>query len=150
MNERRGLIDYRSIEPNTIRVFTGNAYITVGGALVMGRGAAKQVLDTYPGINIDLALQIGGQAGKTAAPYWLRKAPKHPIMVFQVKHHFKDQASLELILQSAYYLSLFARVMPHMEFQCNFPGIGNGGLDYDRVRGTLETVPMPSNLYYYR
>lgn len=59
MKECRGLLNYSDKwELPIVKIFTGNSTIRGDGALVMGRGAALQVRDAYPGIDKKMGNQI--------------------------------------------------------------------------------------------
>lgn len=131
-------------------LFTGNVIIKSNGGLVMGRGAAKQVRDLYPGVDIRMGERIEAR-GKYARVVWLRLAYSHPEQFlgwFQVKEHWKDQASLELINESAMVLAHTAQAEPHHTFHMNYPGIGNGRLEESQVRVIVER--LPDNVWLYR
>ena len=115
-------------------IFTGNAFIRKDGALVMGRGIAREVRDRHPGQD----LYFGGRI--------THLQPYHLILgdhfgVFQVKHHFSDTADLGLIGHSVIVLAKAAKDAPTERFDMNFPGIGNGHLAYNDVLPLLENLP---------
>lgn len=70
---------------NWVYLFTGNCYLKANGALVMGRGAALQVRDAYPGIDKLLGRLIRQQCpGRVPNdPYrqygivWINTSPGH-------------------------------------------------------------------------
>lgn len=61
--------------------------------------------------------------------------------IFQVKEHFRQEASLELIRRSASVLADYARQHPDMAIRMNYPGIGYGGLTKQKVKPLLERLP---------
>jgi len=143
----KGLLDYaiaRNLAPvKTMVMFTGNSFIKRNGALVMGRGAAQQVRDQYPGIDADFGVQINHLGF-----YGLLKSRQvQPnIGVFQVKYSAFEDANLELIRHSTELLRLYA------EEECipiymNFPGIGNGGLTVSEVWPII--CNLPDNVFIY-
>ena len=91
-------------------LITTNATIKRNGALVMGRGIARQARDRFPGLDVALGKQIKnvcgnpstqlrsgqGQYGLLVSPRW----PRAKLGAFQVKRHYSQLASLELIRRS--------------------------------------------------
>jgi len=121
-------------------IFTGNSYIKNNGALVMGKGIAKEVRDKFPGIDLKIGKQIPDMGD-----YWLILGSK--VGVFQVKYHFRDRARLDLIEKSALKLAHTASQKPEERFDLNYPGIGNGNLDKINVGPLLE--PLPDNVHVW-
>lgn len=138
-------LDYKDAweEVNDIYLFTGNSYITKNNKLVMGRGAALEVRDQY--INIDSWF---GTYIKHLSKYGVLINSDMELGVFQVKRNFRDSASLELIDYSAEMLSILAHSMPDKIFRMNYPGIGNGGLEFKYVNPLLEH--LPDNVLIYK
>ena len=120
-------------------IVTTNSYIRTDGALVMGRGIAKQLRDRFPGIDKALA------AGVKHLGYYGLSAAVGPdfqtIVALQVKYHFADKATLELITASTNTLNAWSRRFNDRRYDMNFPGIGYGGLAYDDVLPIVETLP---------
>lgn len=124
--------------PN-VYLFTGNPIRRNDGHIVMGRGAAKQVRDTYPGI---------GRMISTERPVTFTQiTDRQFIGWFQVKHHWKDAADLDLITTSAAFLDHAAKTRPEVTFHMNFPGIGNGKLQRTDVEPILNA--LPDNVHVY-
>ena len=142
------LLDYSKVpDANTVYIFTGNAYVRKDGALVMGRGAAKQVRDMYPSVQYELGALI--QSVHTS-PYGVvfANSAGFPIGVFQVKEHFKQQADLTLIDYSCKMLTTIATQNNTLIYHMNYPGVGNGGLAEQYVQPLLET--LPDNVVVYK
>jgi hypothetical protein len=131
-------------------VVTTNSFIKHNGALVMGRGAAKEARDMVKGIDLECGRAITKRKEHdTFAMYqdmygfveirpWTRPG-KGGFGIFQVKHNFKDKAQIDLINYSCQTLAQWIRAN---EFKCpvrmNFPGIGNGQLSRDKVEPILQ------------
>jgi hypothetical protein len=131
MNIVKRLLDYRGVPYNKdcLYVFSGNSYITKENKLVMGRGAAKQVRDLYPGIDERLAKSIDHLSVYGLVIY-------DNIAVLQVKRHFKDNADIDILRLSC---SLIEDYWPtNMPVFMNYPGIGNGGLSKGEVFPVIE------------
>lgn len=141
-----GNLDYHQAEndPANVYLFTGNSYIKRNGALVMGRGAALEVRDMYPGIDRQLGQQIthlgfyGLLIGSTMKPN---------IGIFQVKYRYNDKAQLELIERSVAALDQYALAFG-TAIHMNYPGVGNGGLLATDVAPLLAS--LPNNVFLYK
>jgi len=145
-----GNLDYSraSHDPSNVYLFTGNSYLKKNGALVMGRGAALEVRDMYPGID----RQFGYAIQKVCPPlgfYGLIVGSeiRPNIGVFQVKHRYNDKASLELIRGSVESLQEYAQGFDRAIYM-NYPGVGNGGLLQTDVAPLLAS--LPDNVFLYK
>ncbi len=141
-------LDYElaSTDASNLYLFTGNSYIKKNGALVMGRGAARQVRDMYPGID----KQIGdAMAQRHLGFYGLVGfyGPNENIGVFQVKYSYEKRAQFEIITRSVEALEKYAREFDRA-IHMNYPGIGNGGLMQTDVAPLLTS--LPDNVFLYR
>lgn len=136
-----GLIDYsQRWELPDVFMFTGNKFITKDGRLVMGRGAAKQVRDTYPGVDKRI---------KSDRPVtFCRLGPNQYLGYFCVKDHFRESADLDLIGQSVTALVTHASRVPQATFHLNYPGIGAGRLSESAVEPILQR--LPDNVWVYK
>jgi hypothetical protein len=115
-------------------LFTSNGTITQSGRLVMGRGMARQVLDRFPNVDVALGQSIGQSAiektyGLLVSPRW----PAAKLGAFQVKYRWQDCALPEMIRHSARMLRDWCAEHPQAKVALNFPGIGNGGLQWKDV-----------------
>jgi len=117
---------------------TTNAVIKRDGCLVMGRGAAAQAARLWS----SLARRAGGRIIHSMIKYGaitiLRLKDERWAGIFQVKYHFKDPASLELIEHSCKGLAEIARLNPRRVIRLNYPGIGLGQLSKEQVQPILE------------
>lgn len=127
-------------------VFTGNAIIKNNGALVMGRGIAREVRDRFP--NIDLA--IGRRMKEYADPYGFLFGKK--VCVFQVKHHWQDDADIGLIKHATDCMLNIANDLPDKRFDMNFAGIGNGRRAdaYEEIKSILSVLPDNVHIWTFR
>jgi len=129
-----------------IYLFTGNPIVKANGAIVMGRGAARQVRDLFPGIDKVFGSQI------TIHPHvsiiWLKGAEHQYIGWFKVKEHWKLPADLSAIAASANALAITATAYANRVFHMNYPGVGNGKLTEADVSPYLEV--LPDNVLIYR
>lgn len=129
-----------------VYLFTGNPICNAAGALVMGRGAAKQVRDTYPGVAFEFAKVITSRHNVQ----FVSVTPDHSQRIgwFKVKDHWKDPAKLDIIKDSASDLEALALVFPHVRYHMNAPGIGNGKLTWEEVEPLLRN--LPDNVIIYK
>ena len=132
-------------------LLTTNSTIKRNGALVMGRGIVRQARDRFPGLDAALGKQIlnvcgnQGQYGLFVSPRW-RKAR---VGAFQVKRHYSQPASLELIRHSAVTLHAWCAAHPNALVALNFPGIGNGRLCREDVLPILRQLPEQVVIWEY-
>jgi hypothetical protein len=146
-----GLLNYAdSWAEDQVYLFTGNSVIKNNGAIVMGRGAAKQVRDTYPGIDKAFGTAIGNEPSLHVLVLQRRNPRMGSIKIgwFKVKHHWADNAEPALIAESATRLAALAEEHPELTWHMNYPGIGNGGLTVADVSNLLEI--LPDNVLIYR
>lgn len=120
---------------------TTNSYVKNNGRLVMGRGIAQQVRDSFPDIDLDLGKTITSR-GLHLKTYDLIQSQTYPkIWAFQVKWHWADKANLTLIESACDELSNMAQYNYDKVFYLNFPGIGNGQLSREEVLPIVEQLP---------
>ena len=142
-----GLLDYSTkwTLPN-VYLFTGNSVIKNNGAIVMGRGAAKQVRDSYKDIDKSFGLAIEARPGVNLI--WITLPGDQHIGWFKVKEHWQQPALRDVIASSTKELVHRAEQRPHFTFHMNYPGIGNGRLDEAHIQPIIET--LPDNVLIYR
>lgn len=135
---------------SNIVLFTANAYISVKGELVMGRGFARDVKnwsmrkEGFNKIGQQLALYINHL--KT---YGVVILPSY-IGAFQVKTNFNEPASLDLIRNSALMLKAYADKYRTSTYHCNYPGVGFGQLPPKDVHDLLTSLQLPDNIVFYK
>lgn len=135
-----GRLDYAAgWERPDVYVFTGNPIRRKDGAVVMGRGAAKEVRDNYPTVPYAIGEYLKARPYANLA--LANVGPEQDIIWFKVKHHWRADADLALIYDSAYALGLIARLSEETTYHMNFPGVGNGRLRYEDVLPILEKLP---------
>ena len=121
-------------------IITTNAIVKSNGALVMGAGIAKQVRDGHPESDLFCGDAVKHWKSQDDV-YGFIETDLGSLCLFQVKKHYKDQASIELIMHSTAQLKLHAEKHPHQSYALNFPGIGNGKLSYDQVKPIVDQLP---------
>ena len=123
-------------------VITTNGDVRRDGAAVMGRGVALQAKSNFPGMEYLLgkALQLFGSHVRYL------ESGRGVIVMFPVKHHWREKADLALIAQSAVELTVLAMLHPDKTFVLPRPGCGNGGLTWKQVKPIIESV-LPDNVH---
>ena len=130
---------------------TTNATITTRGALVMGQGIARQAKERFPGLDIALGRQIQALCGNLCV-YGLLVSPRWPeakLGAFQVKRHYSQPASLELIRRSTAALCTWCANHPDACVHLNFPGIGYGHLHRENVLPIIAQLPDQVTVWEY-
>ncbi len=129
---------------------TTNSYIRNDGELVMGAGIALQAKKIFDGLPLALGRKIENKCGHLGTYGTLPSNRKEidKLVAFQVKTHFKNQADLGLIEKSANQLSTIATKYPNKRLDLNFPGIGNGGRDVEKVMPIVKK--LPDNVHIWR
>ena len=131
-------------------VITTNSTIKSNGALVMGRGIAKQVRDKFKDVDKDIGAFIYEICGSEGL-YGFRPSPNFPqgkLGIFQVKYHYADKASLTLIHASTVMLRDWAKEHSDIRIDMNYPGIGYGGLSIITVEPFVQM--LPDNVHVWR
>lgn len=141
-----GLLDYSTkwALPD-VYLFTGNAVIKNNGAIVMGRGAAKQVRDSYKDIDKSFGLVIEARPGINLA--WVSLSAIQHLGWFKVKEHWRENAKVDLIRVSVVQLTDVAQNYPDNTFHMNYPGIGNGHLQIGTIRNIIQSLPDNVRVY---
>lgn len=132
---------------------SGNATVKRNGELVMGRGAAREAAQRFPGLALDMGQRIRNIGGyfRQPARYGVLLASdafgtKPRLGLFQAKWHWRDDASPYLIECSAVHLIGMARNF--VRIVLNYPGIGNGRLRVEDVEPIVAA--LPDNVFIYR
>lgn len=146
---------WNTIGSATILLVTTNACINMRGELVMGRGAALQMKQNYPGIEQTLARKI--QEKGAAYKPWADNTPPYGIVsagqsdrgthlgAFQVKWSWDQEADLSLIEFST---TMLCKIAPKYErVVLNYPGIGYGRLTRRQVEPILAKLPDNVEIY---
>jgi len=110
-------------------VIPTNPIINARGELVMGRGLALAFKRKLPALPTIAAIQVQQAGPTTVIVDWTFR-----VILFPVKHHWREPASLALITSSAGQLGpkpLGPVFLPRV-------GCGNGRLDWATVRPILD------------
>jgi hypothetical protein len=112
-------------------VVTTNGIVRKDGACVMGAGVAKQAAKKFPQLPFEVGRHLG-RYGNVVGVF-------HRIITMPVKHHWRDEADLDLIAASARDLCRIVTILnAHVGAPRNIvsvrPGCGNGGLNWETVK----------------
>ena len=128
-------------------VVTANSYIKQSGALVMGRGIARQLRDTLPVFAKTAGMLVNRKCGHLGE-YNLLICDG--LGLLQVKYDFRDQADIELIRRSIDTLREHAEARPGDTYAVNYPGIGNGRIDRtDELEQIVSSLPDNVQVWTY-
>jgi len=144
-----GLLDYtKEWKLPNLYLFTGNPIVNVRGGIVMGRGAAKQIRDFYKGIDIKFANAKGENLR------WVMLKNGQYLGWIKVKNHWANNADLDIIKTSFNKLKnaveIFNEQGAGYKFHCNYPGVGNGHLQYTDVDKVLSSLNLPDEIILYK
>jgi hypothetical protein len=132
-------------------LITTNSAIRKDGALVMGRGIARQARDQFPGLAEALGQHILntygslGEYGLLISPRW----PDAKLGAFQVKRHYSQEASLELVRRSTSALYAWCAEHPNASVHLNYPGVGYGRLHREAVLPIIAQLPDQVTIWEY-
>jgi len=134
-------------------LITTNPVRRKDGAVVMGRGIAKEAKDRFPKLPYDFgrALDMLHPEIDQSHVGCLGEYDNQRIGWFMVKDHWASPAKLSIIEQSVFYLR-HGYTWPHPEryrIDLNFPGIGNGKLSREEVLPLLENLPNSVHVWEY-
>jgi hypothetical protein len=133
-------------------LFTGNCIVRNDGALVMGRGLAKQVKQKFSYIPYILGGFIEQHREHNQTSYYGIMTCYHKFTykeddirrelgVFQVKTVYNKPAKLSLIGFSVITLINNIEECDYKKVYLNYPGIGNGGLTEEQVFPIIKDLP---------
>jgi len=139
-------------------LITTNPIMRKDGAVVMGRGIAKQVADKFPGLPWDFGRYLQQFSVLHRRPYTgnLGMYGGQDIGFFMVKDHWREPAQLSIIEQSVqsmlnamHYRGIPGGIPPRLRWDLNFPGIGNGKLKREDVLPLIEKLPDNVHVWEY-
>lgn len=133
---------FNMVQDGEVVCVTTNGTVKNDGGCVMGRGIARQVRDTFPGID----KRLGGYLKKYGNRCFnladvAMNGKKFRLVSFPVKHQWHEQADINLILKSCEQLIELANKFGYTKVYLPAPGCGNGRLDYER-----DVQPWISNI----
>lgn len=110
---------------------TTNGFVKSNGHAVMGRGTARQAMEKFPLLPAFLGARI-----KTSGNH-VHCLSRFRLFAFPVKHHWAQDADLELIRRSTKELAQVVTELGVLKVFMPRPGCGNGRLDWNKVRPIL-------------
>ena len=140
-------------------MLTTNPIRRKDGAIVMGRGIAKQAADKYPKLPYDFGYRLA--QAEHAQGYIEVMYPvdigiigtydTQMIGWFMVKDHWRNPADPAIIKRSVNFLTGWAngRTRTWNRIDLNFPGIGNGKLKREDVLPLIEKLPDNVHVWEY-
>lgn len=137
---RTKFADIWNIQCDAVCVTT-NGLVKKDGTAVMGAGVAKQATERYPGIATILGRSMARQgnvpqviypAGGDEMGRWVVSLP--------VKHHWNENADLELIVASCHELVDLVDEWRWNTVVLPRPGCGNGRLSWASVAGAIGSI----------
>jgi len=134
------MLDMANLEPCFV---TTNSFIKKSGSLVMGRGAAAAATRIWPACDLYFGSLVP-HMGK----YNILYDPARKLGLFQVKYFWGDDASLDLIRDSARALANWTDDNPG-PVHLNYPGIGFGRLKKSDVDPLLECLPPQVHVWTF-
>jgi hypothetical protein len=118
-------------EPAAVWVIPTNGSVNGNGNAVMGAGVAKQASSMHKELP-----EILGRLIQAWGNHCLLLP--HRLVSFPVKHHWNEQADLELLERSAYELALLTSVYRWRPVVLPAVGTGNGGRTWYEVGPILH------------
>lgn len=131
-------------------LLTTNPIRRKDGAVVMGRGIAKEAKERYPDLPYRFGKRLDSKdaKGQRALTGEIDTFDDQIVGFFMVKNHWADEAVPSIIEDSVNDLLSWA---PHHLYRIdlNFPGIGNGRLSRDIVLPIIEKLPDNVHVWEY-
>lgn len=122
---------------NTAKIFmiTTNPIRRKDGAVVMGRGIAREAKERFPDLPYHFGRRLESNGNQFVG------CISDPIWYFMVKDHWAQPAKLEIIDASVEDCLYKFNEFDGMRVDLNFPGIGNGQLSREDVLPLMERLP---------
>lgn len=123
--------------PCDLRVITTNGYVAKDGRAVMGRGCAREARCFFPNLDYKLGRMIREHGNRTMR---LGRYDGIDLCSLPVKHHWRENAELELIERSVTQLVEIVDKFSYERVVMPRPGCGNGGLEWSTVKPLIEPL----------
>lgn len=139
-------------------LITTNPIMRSDGAIVMGRGIAKQAKDRFPELPYKFAERYHDaveeqQLADIMMPTFvgfIGKFDGQLVGWFMTKRHWRDSSQIDVIVNSTRELTRLVKgALPPMRVDLNFPGIGNGKLKREDVLPIIEQLPDNVHVWEY-
>lgn len=141
-----GCADLWEFEPADARCITTNGFVKNDGCAVMGRGCAKEAAARYEQLPLYLgqSIKYNGNHVRFINPIMMSNLADTFILwslvFFPVKHHWRDQADINLIMQSSHELVELTNKQDWETVLLPRPGCGNGRLRWKSVRDLIAPI----------
>jgi hypothetical protein len=125
--------------------FTSNGIVKKNGALTMGAGVAKIFRDKFSGLDISAGIAVR-QNGNVCQEVSFRACRidnqffNISVIAFPTKNHWKDSSDIDLIIRSARRLREIIEENQWKLVALPRPGVGLGGLRWEKVREELNKI----------
>jgi hypothetical protein len=117
--------------PANARCVTTNGDCNRHGNAVMGRGCALEARKIFPGVDAALGRKLRERGNHV---HRLMTDPDGwELVSFPVKHHWQEDADIQLIKQSCQELSVMAEMHDWLRVLLPRPGCGNGRLAWETL-----------------
>lgn len=135
----REALDYSVPPPfRHVHFATTNMCVKNDGKLVMGRGNAKSLSNAHS----HAAAYFGSQVKEGHTVYLGTIGPDLGMIGgFTVKDHWKEPASLDLLISSTNKLIEYAMNYPQWTFHLPMPAVGLGGMPRHEVIDVIRNLP---------
>lgn len=148
MKEIKGdLWAFLNKENHVICILT-NSDVKANGKAVMGRGCALQATRRFPALAGELGKLLSKKGTLANDPRFrlLRTLDKGrrlliTLGIFPTKQNWWNKARLGIINRAALDMKRIATMFPKTTFILPRPGVGNGGLEWEKVKPLLEKLP---------
>ena len=134
---KQGLGDIWRWPGADVRVITTNGDIKKDGTAVMGRGVALEAKKLFPGVESKFAKLLTENGNHVQV---LGTNASFSLVAFPTKHHWTENSSISLILQSCREIVELADKYSWKRIVLPRPGCGNGGLDWKKVQPHIEKI----------
>lgn len=129
-------------------LITTNPIINKQDKLVMGRGIAKEFAERFPEGPTEFAKMVRAFPARYCSEvYYEPVFGRQWVGYFMVKRHWKEPAHIPTIMRST--SSLIEIAASGRRIDLNFPGIGNGKLQRERVLPIIQTLPDNVHVWEY-
>jgi hypothetical protein len=128
-----------------------NSFLASNQRLVMGRGAALSLSRIEPEMPFHAGRFIKNSCGHLGRYGWFAMKQlgwKRHYGLFQVKYSWRDPADLGLIRYSVDMLNDWVKGR-NTKVAINFPGIGNGRQEIEKVFTIVDEISSDVTIYYF-
>lgn len=119
-------------------VVTTNGAVKKNGALVMGRGLAKQFAERYPQLPKEFGQLVSKHGNR---PHWAYSHAGQPkLLSLPTQPHWKIKSTYDFVLQQCTLLQELVTKLNLERVLTVRPGCGLGGLDWTQLKPQLVKI----------